>query len=145
MANKKLEPENTRLEQLITQLSTMEVTLTGLEKSSLIPLDKWDYFMLNNPLDLHDKKYNLMEQAYNLVSDNTRFIYTPMGVEIAYATRTSLEIVSKTRYGDVVSKTRYGFRFLDPIPDEQDVGLNQLACQIEQINYRLEIQKNKKS
>ncbi|PIN91863.1 hypothetical protein COX99_02445 [Candidatus Pacearchaeota archaeon CG_4_10_14_0_2_um_filter_31_10] len=136
MANKKLEPENTRLEQLITQLSTMEVTLTGLEKSSLIPLDKWDYFMLNNPLDLHDKKYNLMEQAYNLVSDNTRFIYTPMGVEIAYATRTSLEIVSKTRYG---------FRFLDPIPDEQDVGLNQLACQIEQINYRLEIQKNKKS
>ena len=136
MANKKLEPENTRLEQLITQLSTMEVTLTGLEKSSLIPLDKWDYFMLNNPLDLHDKKYNLMEQAYNLVSDNTRFIYTPIGVEIAYATRTSLEIVSKTRYG---------FRFLDPIPDEQDVGLNQLACQIEQINYRLEIQKNKKS
>jgi len=136
MANKKLEPENTRLEQLITQLSTMEVTLTGLEKSSLIPLDKWDYFMLINPLDLHDKKYNLMEQAYNLVSDNTRFIYTPMGVEIAYATRTSLEIVSKTRYG---------FRFLDPIPDEQDVGLNQLACQIEQINYRLEIQKNKKS
>ncbi|OIO40228.1 hypothetical protein CO154_02050 [Candidatus Pacearchaeota archaeon CG_4_9_14_3_um_filter_31_7] len=136
MANKKLEPENTRLEQLITQLSTMGVTLTGLEKSSLIPLDKWDYFMLNNPLDLHDKKYNLMEQAYNLVSDNTRFIYTPMGVEIAYATRTSLEIVSKTRYG---------FRFLDPIPDEQDVGLNQLACQIEQINYRLEIQKNKKS
>jgi len=92
--------------------------------------------MLNNPLDLHDKKYNLMEQAYNLVSDNTRFIYTPIGVEIAYATRTSLEIVSKTRYG---------FRFLDPIPDEQDVGLNQLACQIEQINYRLEIQKNKKS
>jgi len=136
MANKKLEPENTRLEQFITQLSTMGVTLTGLEKSSLIPLDKWDYFMLNNPLDLHDKKYNLMEQAYNLVSDNTRFIYTPMGVEIAYATRTSLEIVSKTRYG---------FRFLDPIPDEQDVGLNQLACQIEQINYRLEIQKNKKS
>jgi len=40
MANKKLEPENTRLEQLITQLSTMGVTLTGLEKSSLIPLDK---------------------------------------------------------------------------------------------------------